>query len=372
MKPRPWIREIETFFGPRTVSEYLKNCALRLTQDRLLENSYDPATKRLIIFLTPGDDRVDGGIMSYSSIYEETKKLKGIHGAETVMCTIPGHPPLLRYTKFPNKNYIFRFPQVLAYFQNLESLMIHIEPWIYISQFLRNMRPIDYVRLRKIKDLHFNLIIQNVDYLSPVDDVAELKKFGRLTCTTAHEKYSTPELSQRYGCPLYKFSVFVSPEKYTRKAYNEKENLMIVSPDPHPIKREVLSLIAKRLPKLKLQIIKNLTYEEYKQVISRAKWALTFGEGLDGYFVETIFSGGISFSAYNPKFFTEDFRSLRTVYDNYDALIQEICSDISDLDNKITYAKYQNEQFRLCHKYYDHKQYIENLTSFYKGEYTYE
>jgi len=370
MKFRPWLKEIETLLGPSTVSEYLKNYPLRLVQDKLLKSSYDSAAKRLIIFLTPGDDRVDGGIMSYSSIYEETKKLKHIHGAETVMCTIPGDHLILRYTKFPNENYIFRFSQVLGYFRNLESIMIHIEAWI--GQFLRNMTLLDYIRLRNIEDVHFNMMIQHIGALASIDDVAALKKLGKLTCSTAHEKYSTPELSQRFGCPLYKFSTFVSPEKYTRKAYIEKENLMIVSPDPHPMKREVLSIIAKRLPKLKLQIIKNLTYEEYKQVISRAKWALTFGEGLDGYFVETIFSGGISFSAYQPKFFTEDFRSLRTVYDNYDALIQEICSDISDLDNKITYVKYQNEQFELCHKYYDHKQYIENLTSFYKEEYARE
>jgi hypothetical protein len=305
--------------------------------------------------------------MSISSIYEETKKLKHIHGAETIMCTIPGDPLLLGYTKFPNQNYIFRFSQVLACFQNLESVMIHIEYWI--AQFLRNITVQDIQRLRKIRNVNFNMMIQNIDYLASIDDVAGLKKLGKLTCTTAHERYSTHELSQRFECPLYKFSVSVSPEKYTRKAYSEKENLMIVSPDIHPRKVEVLNLIASRFPNLRLQIIKNVTYEKYKEIISRAKWALTFGEGLDGYFVETIFSGGISFSAYNPKFFTEDFRSLSTVYDDYDALVQKICSDISLLDNEANYAKYQNKQYELCHKYYDHKQYVRNLSSFYEKEY---
>jgi hypothetical protein len=61
-----------------------------------------------------------------------------------------------------------------------------------------------------------------------------------------------------------------------------------------------------------------MTYQEYKATISKAKWALTFGEGLDGYFVEPIFSGDSSFSVYNPSFFIEDSWSLRTVYRDYD------------------------------------------------------
>ena len=60
---------------------------------------------------------------------------------------------------------------------------------------------------------------------------------------------------------------------------------MIVSPDFHTKKAEILRLIAGHFPQLQIQIIKNLTYEEYKKVISRAKWAITFG-GLDGYFID--------------------------------------------------------------------------------------
>jgi hypothetical protein len=369
MNLHPLTREIEVLFGPATISKYLKTYGLKTTQDRLLKENYDPATERLIIFLVPGEDRVDGGIISYSSIYEETKKLKRIHGAETVMCTLPSDRPLLRYTKFPNKNYIFRFSQVLAYFQNLKSLMVHVEP-MFDCHFLRYVTLADYRRLRRIKNMHFNLLIQNVNCLAPVDDVIELTVFGRLTCTTAHEKYATFELSQRYRCPLYKLSTFVSPEKYARKTYAEKEDLMIVSPDRHPAKAKVLSLIANRFPKLKIQIIRNLTYEEYLEVIPRAKWALTFGEGLDGYFIETIFSGGISLSAYNHEYFTRDFKDLRTVYGDYATLAQKICSDISDLDNEKAYSGYQDEQFKLCCKYYNHKQYVDNLASFYAKEYS--
>jgi hypothetical protein len=248
--------------------------------------------------------------------------------------------------------------------------MIHI-PEYYISQFVRALSIRDYLRLNKIKVLHFNIMIQNIRLLSPQDDINKIKKLGKLTCTTAHEKYSTLEMQRKLGVPLHKLSTYVSPEKYDRKGYVEKEDLMIVSYDEHPRKAEVLGLIAKCLPHLKIQIIKNLTYEEYKKVISRAKWALTFGEGLDGYFVETVFSGGISFSVYNPTFFTEDFKPLRTVYDNYDALTKKICLDIKDINNETAYSDYQTKQYNLCKKHYKYERYIKNLELFYKGKYTY-
>lgn len=308
--------------------------------------------------------------MSYSSIYEETKKLKHIHGAETIMCTIPGDPLLLRYTRFNNKNYIYRLSQVLSYFRNVESLTVHIE--YYIGNFLRNISIQDYLRLKRINDVHFNIMIQNINFLASEKDIEKLRRLGRLTCTTAHEKYSTLELGKKLGMPLHRLSVFTSPEQYDAKKYSEKEDLMIVSPDRHARKSEVLCMIARKFPQLRIQIINNLTYEEYKKIISRAKWALTFGEGLDGYFVETIFSGGIGFSAYNQRFFTEDFKSLRTVYGNYDALIKNICSDIKQLDNEKTYTAYQKEQYDLCHKHYRYDEYVRNLRLFYTEEYTYK
>jgi hypothetical protein len=339
-------------------------------QEKLLRENYPPNTENLIIFLTPGYDVVNGGILSISSIANESMKLKHIHGAEVLLCTLPGDPPLLKYTKFANSNYIFKLSQVLRYFKNLKSIMIHI-PEYGIDQFIKNLSSKEYTILKTIKNIHFNIMIQNIKLLSSINGIKKLERLGKVTCTTAHDRYSTLDMRKKLGVPLHKLSTYVSPEQYIRKSYSEKEDLIIVSPDNHPRKMEILRLIHKQIPQLKMQIIKNLTYEDYKKIISRAKWALTFGEGLDGYFVETIFSGGISFAVWNPDFFTEDFKSLRTIYENYDILAKRICSDIKELDNAEEYAKYQAEQYNLCKKYYNYKSYVKNLELFYKGEYTY-
>jgi len=325
------------------------------------------------MFLTPGFDIVNGGILSISSILEETARLKHIHGAETTMCTVPGDPLLLRYTKFRNQNRIYRFPQVLSYFGDLQYLMIHI-PEYAIEKFLNNLKNQDYLKLSKIKGLHFNILLQNIDEfseeLSHPKYIERLKKLGNVTCTTAHEKYSTPEVRKRLGIPLHKLSWFLSPEQYNRRGYLEKENLMVVSPDSHPMKTKILTLIATRFSRLRIQVIQDLTYEEYKEIVSKAKWALTFGEGLDGYFVENVFSGGISFAVYEPAFFTGDFRSLRTVYTTSEILAEKINADIEDLDNESTYNDYQRKEFEICSKYFDHQKYVHNIRLFYEGKYT--
>jgi hypothetical protein len=278
---------------------------------------------------------------------------------------------LLRYTGFNNRNYIYRFSQVLSYFQYLQSLTVHI-PEYCAGQFLKEISREDRSRLESINDVHINIMLQNIKLLSPMEHIRELGKLGKLTCTTSHERYSTPETREKMGCPLHKLRAYGSPEQYNRKKYTEKEDLMIVSPDNHPRKSQVLRLIAREFPQLRIHVIKNLTYEEYKKLISRAKWGLTFGEGLDGYFVETIFSGGVGFGVYNTTFFTEDFKPLRTVYEDYDMLIERICSDIRTLDHQPEYTDYQDEQYELCRKHSSYDEYVNNLKSFYRGEYTYK
>ena len=124
------------------------------------------------------------------------------------------------------------------------------------------------------------------------------------------------------------------------------------------------------IPGLRVQVIQNLTYEQYKAVISRAKWAITFGEGLDGYIIEPVFSGAIGFAVYNDEFFTPDFKTLPTVYDSYDTLLKKIADDMKALDNATDFENYQRTQFNSCAAHYSQDTYRKNIEAFYKGNYT--
>jgi hypothetical protein len=134
-------------------------------------------------------------------------------------------------------------------------------------------------------------------------NVSGLKRFGRVTCTTAHEAYTNSATREAMGVPLHRLSVCVGPEYYSLSGYRDKEPLLIVSPDPQPLKEKVLHRIAQACPDLTIKIIENLSYGDYRKLARRAKWSLTFGEGLDGYFLEPVFSGGVSFAVFNDRFF---------------------------------------------------------------------
>jgi len=343
---------------------------IKKAQRRYLKENFAEDTKSLIIFLTPGIDMVNGGILSVTSLFEETKNLKNVHGSEAILCTYPSDPSLLKYTKFKNDIVLLNFSDSLQYFKNLENLVIHVpEHFIYRFYWFINKKDKDL--LSKIKNVRINILIQNIDYLPSNKYIMNLKRFGKLSGTTAHSKYSTKELKNRLGFPLHKLSAYVSPEQYSRRKYSEKKDLMIVSPDRDRRKSEILALIQNEFPQMQIKIIKNMTYETYKETISNAKWALTFGEGLDGYFVEPVFSGAISFSVYKPEFFTKEFQHLRTIYANYDVLKEKICSDIRQLDNQVEYDLYQRQQFELCATEYNYATYVKNLELFYKGKYTF-
>ena len=337
-------------------------------QRKKLVTEYYPNTKRLIIFLTPDRDIINGGILSINSIYNETCRLKHALDAEVVMCTVPGNFPLLKYTKFENQNYLFTLQDVLAYFQSCKHLLIHI-PETYVEEFAKYCSTERILQKTAVTSFQFNILLQNINLAPSRHFIEDLKQWGTVTCTTAHEAYTNARTQERFGCPVHKLSTYVSPEQYCMKSYREKENLMIISPDEHELKSAVLGTISKNMPGIRLQIIQNLTYEEFKSTISRAKWALTFGEGLDGYFIEPIFSGCVGFAVYNEQFFTDDFRSCRTVYPSYQSLLDSICNDMAELDNQESFTRYQREQYECCAKYYSYQQYQDNIFSFYRKYY---
>jgi len=343
---------------------------IRSVQKRLLEAVFDPNTEKLVIILTPGRDEINGGVLSIASIFRETRELKNVHQSEALLCTVPGEPLLMRYTKFKNDNDLFELSMVLRYFSNLKEAIIHV-PEYCIKRLVENLTEEDWQRLRNIKSLHINIMLQKMTVLPDLKYLKSLGEIGKLTCTTAHAQYSSLETRQRLDIPLHKLSVWNSPELYERKQYAQKENLMIVSPDPNPHRAEVMDTISRDLPSLRVVTIRNMPYEEYRETVARAKWALTFGEGLDGYLLETIFSGGVSFAVYNSTFFTPDFGEFKTIYSTYNALKSSICSDITQLDEENEFTQYQSNQHNLCAKYYNRAQYLENLRLFYEGRYTF-
>lgn len=325
-------------------------------QNQLLKINHDLNAAVLIVFLTSGYDRVSGGILSISSLYVETCKV--IPTAQVLCCTLPKDPLLLRYTRFPNDITLYRFDQ-LRMFKRVTCTLIHV-PEYYVTQRVFTRR-----HLRRISgSVCVNILVQNINLAPSPEQVQDLRRIPgvTVTCTTAHDQY-LEVVRDNYHVPTFPLSTYISPELYSPVSYKNKQKLMLVSPDERPGKREVLNMLTSN--GFELQVVTDLTYSEYKSILSRAKWVLTFGEGLDAYFVEGVFSGAISFAVYNTRFFTKDFQSLRTVYPNYGELRKRILQDLHSLDNETSFTEYQREQFALCSAHCNSVRYRQNLHQFY-------
>jgi hypothetical protein len=356
-------------------NKLLREFGIRKIQDENIRKHYNPNHTHLIVFLIPGSDYatgkefISGGTISIVSICEQTVELKEVHGAQTIMCTINNDHLLLKHNMFANNTNVYRFEQLASFFTGVTNILIHL-PEFTVDYFPDSLSGGDLKWLKQMKHVHINIMNQNIRLMPSPDRIATLEKLAdNITITTAHQKYCSQHYRNLFGVPIHKLSVWISPEQYRFVKWTEKENLLVVSPDAHPMKATILEKL-QNIKGLQVQIIQNLTYEQYKLLVSRAKWALTFGEGLDGYFIEPVFSGAIAFAVYNEEFFTPDFKDLPTVYDSYETFLERLVTDIELLDESGRFATVQKQQFELCARYYNLNQYKKNIALFYKGTYT--
>lgn len=326
-------------------------------------------TKRLIVFLTPGHDWRTGGIMAIDSLYRQSMALRDIHHARGVLCTVPGEPPLLKYDWFENNNYILDLESVLRECSRLDYLLIHI-PAYSVDEVLGWLTSASPALLSKFRQIHLNVLVMNIDLIQG-KNVLGLKRFGKVTSITAHKAYSNAATREALGVTLHELLICKGPELYTRADYQDKEPILVVSPDRHPLKEQVLEQIAHAYPDLTIQVILNFDYGDYEKLLRRAKWSLTFGEGLDGYFVEQVFSGGVAFAVFNDRFFTPAYAELETVYPSLEVLMERMTADMRRLDEPMAYNRCWRQAYELLSKDFNTNRYLENLRLFYRGEYTF-
>jgi O-antigen/teichoic acid export membrane protein len=317
--------------------------------------------RRAIVFLVPGVDDVNGGIMAIVSHVAESARMSDIHQAQVHLCTLPHGFTLMRYSKFVNSATLVSFDLLLTALES--DALVHVNvPEVYVEEFLKWSLPI--LSAQPGHRFSFNIMLQNIDFVPSRESVDSLRKAGPVTVTTAHKAYAGRQTSEQLGCPVWHWSVWVSPEKYTRLEYERKEKLIVYSPDEHPLSGQVLRALRAELPDYRFVRIWDFTYEQYKQLISRARFSITFGEGLDGYFVEPILSGSIGCAVFNQRFFTQSYRGLPFVFDDWAHLERELPRMIRDIDGP-TFVSAQAIQYRMIAREYSYAEYQQNLRRYY-------
>ncbi|MBO4246021.1 MAG: glycosyltransferase [Bacilli bacterium] len=338
-----------------------------LKQNKNIELDYNKNTKDLIVFLVPDVDIIGGGVMSINSIATNMKKMTN---KDIILCTVPSKRTFFNYSKFKCNFNIYRFEQLFDYFKDLENVTIHI-PEIYVYHLLYFCSPVHWEKLKKISNLNINILNQNMDFMPRPRIVNYLKNICKeLTITCAHKSYTTPQLRTSYDCSVHWLSTS-NMVKYEHKNYSKKENVLLYSPDFHPMKSLILNKIKANFPDLKMIEIKNMTYKQYLKNISNAKWMITFGEGLDGYFVESIRSGTMAFSVFNTTFFNNNYSDVKNIYKSYNAMYDNIIEDIRKYDNSKIYNNMVNKCIDIDKIEYNDKEYLENIKKYYNKDYTY-
>lgn len=344
-------------------------------QDELLPKLYPADTKKLIVFLLDsvdletGKEKVSGGLLSIHSLFEETLKLQPVHGAATLLCTIKDANLFFEFSTFQSEHRVFRYQQLETYFSKAQEIIVHV-PEYMAEHFLGQLESgkLQYLTSRR---LHLNILNQNIKLMPEVAVLEKLKPYvARLTQTTAHERYASLRYREMYGIPLHHFSTFIAPERYTFRGFREKQNRIAFSPD-NPEKNEiVIETIRRELPEFEIVVIGGMTYEQFKEFIAATRFTFTFGEGLDGYYCETVLTGGISYAVYNEDFFTPDFGQLETVHKSFEALVQNCAQQIKALNAEESFTAYNRKQFDLLTDHYKFSRYQDNIRQFYLADYT--
>lgn len=332
---------------------------MRLKQRDFLRR-HPPGHDAVIVFLVAGWDDVNGGIMAIIRHAEASADMFDPGRTRVYVCTMPGHAPILRFTRFKNNTTIVPFEMLLGVLA--PGVFAHINiPEIYLQEF--NERGLSSLAGRKKASTGFNIMLQNIDFAPERSAVALLQQHGEVTATTAHKAYALKG-EKILGCRTWHWSVWVSPEKYEYRPYTAKENIIVVSPDVHPQRERILAALRKGNPDYQIIRIWGITHEEYAALIGRAKYSLTFGEGLDGYFVEPIFSGSVGLAVYNARFFTEEYRNLAGVFNSWDEVELKLPAMIRTMSQD-SYEEIRRAQFATVAGNYAYSEYVQNLKKYY-------
>jgi hypothetical protein len=355
----------------RLIREY----HIRKSQDALIQEQYDRQGADLVVYIVDGADwitgkeKISGGLLSIASMFEEAKKLPELSSHQVMMAVLDSCPLILRHTEFENNITVFRLSQVFSYFGHLRHLIINV-PELLVPALPAELRKVRPERLKAIQSLHVNIVNQNNQKMPGPEAVETLKGVvPRVTMTIGHARACTVEMSRRYGITLHYLSTRCSPEYYRRRGFAEKTDLLTVSNDERPMKAAILEELQAKLPALRIEVIRNLAYSQYKAMIEKAKWGVTFGEGLDWYFLETVFSGGISFAVYNEEFFPAEYKGLPTLFDSYEHMRRDLPAMLKRLDNAESYQECQSALFNFLKKHHRYEEYLQKLRSFYRGDY---
>ena len=346
---------------------------MELTKNSIKEqNLYDlselQAIKELIVCFIPNIKMMTGGIQSIYSICKYSREI--CPQAQCLIATVPGKYTYSYNPYFKNEEKIYRFEQIVQNANNVEKLILHI-PEYFAGKFYKALKKDEIKFLKGIKDLHINILNQNIQLMPEPKELKSLYKLtNNVTQTIGHHRYATQEVCDKWQMPAHFLSVHIDISGYKTYPFEEKEKIIVLSPDETPYKKAVVEKLKKELPDFKLITVQNMTFDEYMDLIARAYFTITFGEGFDGYFNQPQTVGGLGMAVYDSAFFPdESWLELKNVYKSPADMENNIVNDIKELSaNKELYYSLISKMKEKLSTLYGEDLFKRNLEKFYKKE----
>lgn len=338
-----------------------------------IQNSYDLSniknTKKLIVFFIPPKNDINGGIMSIFSICKYSREI--CPDAQCVITTFPSKVTYAHNTFFKNDEKIYRWEQIVNNAKNVKELIIHI-PEYFSDKFSTALTNKDFKFLKQIENVQINILNQNIELMPEPEKIKGLYKItNNVTQTIAHDRYATQEVCDKWQIPTHFLSVHIDTSGYRSYAFEEKEKIIVLSPDEAPYKEAIVKKLKQELPDFKLITVENMPFDEYMDLIAKAYFTISFGEGFDGYFNQPQAVRGLGMAVYNSDFFPdESWLELKNVYKSPADMENNIVNDIKELSaNKELYYSLINKMNEKLSTLYGEDLFKRNLEKFYKEEY---
>ena len=340
---------------------------------KIIQNSLDLThiinAKKLIVFLTPPTLKLNGGIMSIFSLCQASRDI--VKDAFCCISTFPGKYTYIINDSFYNNERVLRFEQIINNAKKVQELILHI-PEYYSKKFYKNLKKKDIKFLQSIPSLHINIMNQNIELMPEPNVLKDLYRLtNNITQTIAHNRYATQEVCDKWNIPTHLFSVNIDLSKYRTVDFFDKENIIVLSPDKNEYKDNIVEKLKKDFPNFEIITVQNMTFNEYMDLISRAYFTVTFGEGMDGYFTQPYYVNSIGFAVYNDKFFPDkSWENIPTLYNSYESMLENIADNMNKFLNNEKLYKDTINIFLEKHKLlYNPIKYKENLNRFYNKKY---
>ncbi len=327
--------------------------------------------QKLIVFLIPNIKMMTGGIQSIYSICKYSREI-----CPDALCLISTHPGKFTYSHndfFKNDEQIFRWEQIIENAKNAKEIIIHV-PEYFAGKLYKSLKKADIKFLKGIENLQINIINQNIELMPAPAEIKDLFKLtNNITQTIGHHRYATQEVCDKWQIPSHFLSVHIDLSGYKSYPFEEKEKIIVLSPDNAPYKEEVVEKLKNELPDFKLVTVENMTFDEYMDLIARAYFVISFGEGFDGYFCQPFIVGSLGTAVYNDKFFPDvSWLELKNVYATADDMKNKIIGDIREnSNNKELYYDLIDTIKETILLLYGEELFKSNLDKFYKKEYTF-